>query len=96
MSTVFTLVAKIKAKAGQEEALKSELVKLIPLTLAEAGCMNYDLHTGEEEAGLFVFYENWETKDHWHAHNESAHIQAFMNSSEQWVESAELIQLRPY
>lgn len=45
---------------------------------------------------MFVFYENWATKTHWEAHNESEHIAAFMAKAEELVDNSELIQLRPY
>lgn len=96
MSDVFSLVAKIQAKAGKEEALKAALIDLIDKTRAEAGCVNYDLHLGENDPSTFVFYENWATKTHWEAHNESEHIAGFMAAAEELVESAELTQLRPY
>lgn len=96
MSEVFSLVAKIQAKSGKEAELKAALIDLIDKTRAEEGCVNYDLHLGEDDASMFVFYENWATKTHWEAHNESEHIAAFMAKAEELVDNSELIQLRPY
>ena len=39
-----TIVANIKAEADKVDLLKTELLKLIEPTRAEAGCLQYDLH----------------------------------------------------
>ena len=54
-----TVVARMRAKAGQEELVQEKLLALIGQTRAEAGCLNYELHRSTEEIGLFMFYENW-------------------------------------
>lgn len=43
-----TIVANIIAKADQVELVKAELLKLIDVTRAEEGCINYDLHQDNE------------------------------------------------
>ena len=40
--TTLAIVANIIAKADQIDLIKAELLKLIDITLAEAGCINYD------------------------------------------------------
>ena len=42
--TKLTIVANITANADNIDLVKSELLKLIDITRAEAGCINYDLH----------------------------------------------------
>ena len=39
-----TIVANIKANADQIDLVKAELLKLIDITRAEEGYINYDLH----------------------------------------------------
>ena len=60
-----TIVARILAKPEKRELVKSELLKLIDITRAEKGCINYDLHQDNENENLFLFYENWESRDLW-------------------------------
>ena len=50
-----TIVANIKAKAEQIDLVKAELEKLIDITRAEPGCINYDLHQGNENPAHFLF-----------------------------------------
>lgn len=60
-----TIVAKIKAKAGKVELVKTELIRLVDFTRNEKGCINYDLHQDNTDPSLFLFYENWESRDLW-------------------------------
>ena len=73
-----TFVAKIKSKSGREAQVKSELLKLIQPTRAEAGCLSYDMHESLDEPGLFLFYENWKTKKHIDAHFETLHVRSIL------------------
>lgn len=77
-----TIVAKIVAKADKREFVKSELLKLIDLTRAEEGCINYDLHQDNENPNLFIFFENWESKALLQQHVNSAHFTACMKATE--------------
>ena len=51
-----TVVAKFKAKSGSETLLHQELLQLIAPTLAETGCLNYDLHRSIEDNTLFLSF----------------------------------------
>jgi len=57
-------------------------LKLIPPTLAEAGCLNYDLHQDNKNPDRFFFYENWKTRGHWLKHNDSPHIATHKKATE--------------
>jgi quinol monooxygenase YgiN len=45
--------------------------KLIPITRAEEGCIQYDLHQDNEEPAHFLFYENWASRELWQIHMNS-------------------------
>ncbi len=83
--TPLTIVAKIKAKSGAESRVREALMQLISPTLAEAGCLNYDLHRSIEDPTLFLFYENWESKSLWQKHIASEHIKAFRKDTENLI-----------
>jgi len=53
-----TIVANITAKSDKIEFVKGELEKLIDITRAEEGCLQYDLHQDNEKPAHFMFYEN--------------------------------------
>ena len=81
-----TIVANIKTKAEKVELVKAELLKLIDVTRAEAGCINYDLHQDNENPTHFLFYENWESRELWQAHMDNKHLQEYMTATEGAVE----------
>lgn len=81
-----TVVAKILAKNEYRDLVKSELLKLIDITKAEAGCINYDLHQDNTNKNLFLFYENWESKALWQQHMNSSHIAKYAKATDGAVE----------
>ncbi len=81
-----TIVANIKAKDDKVEFIKAELLKLIDITRAEEGCINYDLHQDNENPAHFLFYENWESRDLWQTHMGNQHLKDYMASTEGAVE----------
>lgn len=87
-----TIIAKLRAKPGSEDELYEACRALIAPTLAERGCINYDMHRSIEDPGLIMFYENWETKPLWETHMESPHLAEFSTRTEDMVEVWELFQ----
>ena len=82
-----TIVANIVADPDKVDLVKSELLKLIEITRAEAGCVNYDLHQDNENSAHFMFYENWESRELWQTHMGNAHLQEYMAATEGAVAS---------
>jgi len=95
MSQPLTIIARIQAAPGQGDALEEALRTLVGPTLAEPGCLNYDLHRSVETPGLFLFYENWQTKAQWETHMESDHLRAYKESTADLVADFELLQMEP-
>jgi quinol monooxygenase YgiN len=81
-----TIVANITAKADKIDLVKAELEKLIPITRAEEGCLQYDLHQDKENPAHFLFYENWESRELWQAHMGARHLQDYLAATEGAVE----------
>lgn len=76
MSKLITVVAHIRARAGEEDALRRVLLALIEPTRREAGCVQYDLHEENGKPGHFVFYESWASKRALDQHLASQHLSA--------------------
>lgn len=72
-----TVIAKLTAKPGKEDALLPMLKALVAPTRAEAGCINYELHRSHEHPGTFIFTESWASHEAWEAHKKSTHFVAF-------------------
>lgn len=79
--TQLTIVANFNAKPDQVELVKSELLKLIPLTRAEEGCILYDLHQDNTDPAHFMFYETWESRELWQAHKRSKHFADYVTAT---------------
>lgn len=90
MSNQLTIIAKIWAKAEKRELVKTELLKLIDITKAEKGCINYDLHQDNENENLFLFYENWESRELWQEHMNNKHLAEYMKATDGAVEEFSL------
>jgi quinol monooxygenase YgiN len=84
--TKLTIVASIKAHADKVDLVKAELLKLIDVTRAERGCINYDLHQDNENKVHFMFYENWESRELWQTHMANQHLADYITATEGAVE----------
>lgn len=81
-----TIVANITARADKIDLVKVELERLISITRAEEGCINYDLHQDNENPAHFLFYENWDSRELWQTHMNAQHLQDYMAATEGAVE----------
>ena len=77
--TIVTVVATFEARTGKEAELRAALTSLVGPTRKEAGCLNYDLHQSPEQAGKFMFHENWTSKALLDAHLQSPHLKALVD-----------------
>ena len=77
-----TIVADFHAHPDQVDLVKAELKKIIPITQAEKGCLQYDLHQDNENPAHFMFYENWESRELWQDHMNAPHLAAYKKATE--------------
>ena len=73
-----TVIARIKAKTGEVQRVKEELLKLLAPTRAENGCINFDMHQGAADHSQFLFHENWTSRAHLDAHLQNTHVQVLL------------------
>ncbi len=78
---MFSLVARFKATAGHEEALKAALLPCVGPTREEAGCHSYILHQAVEEPTLFVFFEVWRDQAALDAHMATPHFKRLVEAA---------------
>ncbi|MEM6427630.1 MAG: putative quinol monooxygenase [Deinococcota bacterium] len=90
-----TIVANIHAHPDKLELVKAELRKLIPTTLAEDGCLQYDLHQDNDTPTHFMFYENWESRELWQAHMNAPHLAAYAKATEGAVTEVVINEMSP-
>ncbi|ASL40933.1 antibiotic biosynthesis monooxygenase [Gluconobacter sp. R71646] len=83
MTRIVTVVAQLTAKPGQEEELGKRLRSGIKPTLAEDGCITYDLHRSTDNPATWMFYEHWATQADLDRHTKSPHFLAFRASKDE-------------
>ena len=79
---MLTIIADIRANPDQIDLVRAELEKLISITQAEEGCIQYDLHRDNEDPAHFLFYENWESRELWQAHMNAPHLAAYIKATD--------------
>ncbi|MCC5610407.1 antibiotic biosynthesis monooxygenase [Nostoc sp. CHAB 5834] len=80
-----TVTARLKVKPGLEDNFKQEFQPVIALTLAEEGCINYDLHQSVDDPSLFLLHENWVSQEILAQHLEQSYIKALNEKSGQFL-----------
>lgn len=78
MTDELAMVVEFHAAPGKEADLREQLLALVEPTQHEDGCLQYDLHVDESDPTRLAFYEVWASKAHHAAHDESAHVKAFV------------------
>jgi quinol monooxygenase YgiN len=76
MSQLLTVVARLRAKPGQETQLRYQLQRLVIPTRAETGCATYELNESKSEPGHFLFYEVWKSDADLAEHFQTSHMKA--------------------
>ncbi|MBB4277590.1 putative quinol monooxygenase [Rhizobium mongolense] len=79
-NTSLTIIAITTAKSGKEAALGAAQEKLVTETLAEDGCLRYELHQSLDDGRVRIFVETWASEDQWRAHMQGAAMQRFQAS----------------
>lgn len=82
-----TITGNIKVKSEHVDFVKRELLKLIPITRIEKGCIQYDLHQDNKDPTYFMFYENWESRNVWQAHMANDHIKTYVDATKGMIEN---------
>jgi len=80
--TKLTIVANIHVNPDQIALVKAELEKLVPITRAEQGCIQYDLHRDNDDPAHFMFHETWENRELWQTHMNAPHLAAYMKATD--------------
>lgn len=83
------LLVILHARPGKEKELESELRALIIPTRQEEGCLRYSLYGAAEggEAGTFLFYEVWRSREDHTLHTRTPHFQRFSARKDELLEA---------
>ena len=63
------------AKEGEAEAVAELLAQMVPLSRAEPGCLQYDVHRDNDDPNRFFIFERYVDEAALEAHGSSPHFQ---------------------
>ena len=66
------------AKEGEADAVADLLRQVAPLSRAEPGCLQYDVHRDRDDANRFFLFERYVDEAALEAHGASPHFQQFV------------------
>jgi len=69
------VVAKIKAKSGEEEKMEKAFLDIMPKVEQEEGTLVYTLHRSQKDPTVFLFYEKYKDKGALKEHSSTPHFQ---------------------
>jgi quinol monooxygenase YgiN len=80
-----TIIGTVVAKPEKREELMRILAAQVAPTRAEVGCINYDFHCDQSDPNVFVFYENFVSKDALENHLKQAHLKPLMDRLDEFL-----------
>ncbi|MEK7727842.1 MAG: antibiotic biosynthesis monooxygenase [candidate division KSB1 bacterium] len=80
---LLTAVTFIHGLPGKEEELKQHLLSLTAPTLAEPGCLTYELYQSPEKKNEFMRYEIWRHDEALELHKATPHLKASFEKRKQ-------------
>ncbi|WP_343692358.1 antibiotic biosynthesis monooxygenase [Chitinophaga sp.] len=75
MNNYVTVLWEAQAKVGMEAEMKSFITGVITSSRYDAGCIDYEAHEVEGQAGKFIIIERWESMDALQGHLNSTRSQ---------------------
>jgi len=78
MDNMCTVIAHFYAKPEKARELEKILQNFVVQTRQEPGCANYDLHQADDDPNVFMFYENWRSREEWDLHNQRPFLKSFL------------------
>ena len=74
-----TIIGTVVAKPEKRDELMRLLAAQVAPTRAEPGCINYDFHCDKADPNVFVFYENFVSKEALEDHLNKPHLNPLMD-----------------
>ena len=87
-----TIIGTVVAKPEKRDELMRILAAQVAPTRAEPGCLNYDFHCDKSDPNVFVFYENFVSKEALEDHLKKSHLKPLMDGLDELL--AEPVNIR--
>nr|WP_068889418.1 putative quinol monooxygenase [Pedobacter panaciterrae] len=85
------LTAISRAKPQHIDQFKALLLALVVESRKEKACIQYDLHQSSDDPALFIFHEEWASKESLELHNQTPHITKFIKDSADIIDGGVII-----
>ena len=72
-----TVLARVRAREGMEEKVRQELLALVAPSRREEACIDYNLHQSADDQTVFMFYENWASREALDKHLSMPYLDTF-------------------
>jgi len=86
MAASVFIVARFRAKDGQETALKQTLAKMVQNTRRELGCFQYDLLQSPEDPRDLCIFERWDSEKALQEHIQGAELQRLLGEAREFMD----------
>ena len=71
---MYTIIGTVTARPKTHAELAALLMAQVAPTRAEAGCISHDFHVDAADPCVFVFYEDWTSREALDAHLAMPHL----------------------
>src|SRR5215204_2914016 len=71
----YVVIARWRAKPGEEDAVAAALAQIVPIARAEPGMVAYQVHRDPRDPQVFTIYERYRDAAAYEAHLESEPMQ---------------------
>ena len=82
------VIAKLKAKSGEESKMEEALRGMVPKVEAEEGTLMYSLHRSQKDATQFLLYEKYKDAEALKAHSETPYFKEFFGVLQPLIDGA--------
>ena len=87
------VVAKLKAKAGEEAKMEEALRDMIIKVAQEEGTLTYTLHRAQQDPSVFLIYEKYEDGAAFKAHSSTPYIKELFGALKSLLDGAPEIEM---
>lgn len=84
------VAATITARPGREKEVETILKGLLAPSRKDPGCVFYTLHRSLDDPLVFVFFEEWESRELLGSHLETPHLLAWRAKAPELAESMDV------
>ncbi|MFF3217147.1 putative quinol monooxygenase [Streptomyces sp. NPDC002886] len=92
---VITAIARLQARPGLEEEVRSQALSLVAPTRAEAGNVSYRAYEDPTAPGTWVVLEEWADAASWEAHLASPHLTEALSRTASLLAGAPVVRVFP-